>query len=159
MRYFNKVLFPDASIVSEGWVVRGPELLPGVGAEGKFRETFSSGGLPLILDGTAGGGRVICSIWSGERIVTHVAVVSGAEPEDDTEILEIFVQSVCGSPVVRELAGELLARFEALLQQKERPFCVSLLMPLDSWAENQVVLQWQERWVASHLAECVEYKQ
>jgi hypothetical protein len=158
MRYFNKVMFPDASTVSKGWVVRATERLPAVGAEGKFREAFSSQGLALILDGTADGGRVICSIWSAERIVTHVVVVSGAEPEDDARILEIFVRSVCESPVVRELTSGALAPFEALAQQTERPFCATVLMPLESWAENQVVLQWQERWVVSHLSECVELR-
>lgn len=156
MRFFSTVLFPDASLFSEGWVDPLLTDLCAVGAEGKFYSDFVVKGTQYALDGTARGGRVICSINKAEQIVTHVAVVSGAEPEEDDEILALFLDVTIRSPVIQELTDGVNRPFREVTNHAARPFCATVLTPLETRAENELVLDWQHRWVASHLHAVVE---
>jgi hypothetical protein len=158
MRYFSTVLFPDASLVSEGWLDLPLESLPYVGAEGKFRGEVAARDLSLVLDGTADGGRVICSVSKDGVMVTHVAVVSGAEPDEDRTILDLFVKTLYDAPVVRELAGANMSAFDRVATIRERPLCAVVLLPLESPQDTRRILDWQNRWVASHLHAVVQYR-
>lgn len=152
-------VLPGFSVFSQTWEGPPPELLPAVGVEGDFREDCTIEDQAFTFEGHAGGGRVICSIWKADQIVAHVAVVSGAEPEEDDALLALFLKSTLDSPVVQELTSGTARPFERILRCRERPLCATVLMPLESRAENEMVLAWQQRWVASHLSAVVTYKQ
>lgn len=156
MKFFSSVFLPDASIVSEGWVEPPRGRLPAIGAQGKFRESFAFQDGELVLDGTAYGGRVLCSLWKENRIVTSTAFVSGAEPEDDPKLLEIFVDTTLSSPAIRELCAAADRPFREVLERQERPFCATVLIPLQSRVETDAILTWQLQWIGSHLSEIAE---
>jgi hypothetical protein len=156
MRYYSKVWFPDASLLSAGWVDTPEHRLVGVGAQGKFREAVVIDGIDLDLDGTARGGRVIFSLLAAGQIVTHAAVVSGAEPNEDAELLKSVAESTRRTNLVKELAIGQTAPFQEIMSQQERPFCATVLIPLASKAVTDAVLHWHHRWVSSHLGEVLE---
>jgi len=157
IRFFHKILFPDASLLSQRWVSRAPESIAGTAVEGKFRIAIEDGGVALTFKGVADAGLAICSLWQGDTILTHSAVVPGVVRADDAAVLRPYVTSLLESPVVQELTGGATDAFGSLLSCSERPLCVTVLIPVEARATNDAALRWQERWVASYLPQVVEY--
>ena len=148
-KFYSVVFFPDGETLSSDWVQYPAEHLPAAGAEGKFREIFQLDDASFILDGTMRGGQGIFSIWHGERIVTSSALVSGTEPKGDRKILELFLQGMLRTDLVQQLTAQVKEPFSEVHACHERPYCVTLLMPLEPFTGS--LLEWQMRWVAAHL--------
>ena len=159
IRFFHKILFPDASVLSERWVSRSPESIAGASPDGKFSIEVEDGGVVLTFKGVADAGLVICSLWQADRMLTHSAVVPGVVQADDAAVLTPYVDSLVKSPVVQELTGGATGPFGDLLHCSERPLCVTVLIPADARQVNDAAIRWQERWVASYLPQVLEYVQ
>lgn len=149
MRYYSIVLLSDGSPVCQGWVAPPFDLLPAVGAQGHFREDVVTDGVSFVLDGTARGGHIMCAILKDGQVVTHTVVVSGAIPERDQEVLGIFLE---GARDIGELTTGVAEAFVEVATRLERPFCATLLLPLESKEVADGLLAWLHRWVGAHLA-------
>ncbi|WP_213814846.1 hypothetical protein [Glaciihabitans sp. dw_435] len=149
--FHSTVFFPDGAIIFDGRVGVADASLVGVGAQGKIHETFTIGTDEYTLDATARGGRVILSIWTAGKIVTSAAVVSGAEPDDDADILDVFLTSTLATDLVKHLTAGVDAAFAELHTTTQRPFCATVLIPLSTNEQTEAVLDWQNRWVGAHL--------
>ena len=152
MRFYSIVLLPDGSPVSRGWMALPFDVLPATHAQGKFTEDIVADGVPFVLTGTAYGGRVICSIHKDDRLVTQSVILAGSAPERDKDVLGIFLEGLRDAPFIQELTSGESHAFVELTTCLERPLCATLLFPLASRPEGDLLLGWLHRWVGAHLA-------